>query len=110
MWDCVGQLNTEHFAGHADWRVPKQKELETIVDYSAAAPAVSTAFRGGNCGAECTDLLSAACSCTQSDYYWSATADASFPNSAWEVSFVDGLVDYGTKYDSEYIRAVRDMP
>ncbi|MCL2830684.1 MAG: DUF1566 domain-containing protein [Betaproteobacteria bacterium] len=40
--------NASNYKGHSDWRLPNVKELLSIVDYSSAAPAISSvAFPGG---------------------------------------------------------------
>lgn len=66
----VATLNTDLFAGHADWRVPNVMELITLLDFSAAAsPRVFAEFNNG-CVAAC-DLST--CSCTRAGEYWSST-------------------------------------
>ena len=101
IWDWIAGLNGSRFAGYSDWRVPTATELETIVDYGVTGPAVDAAFMGESCGVACTDLTSAACSCTEPDSYWSATTfpGSDFPNSAWQVTFIDGSV-YGSSFGS----------
>jgi len=98
------------FAGHADWRVPNIKELQSIVNYQNASPAVSAAFNTG-CSVDCPVTT---CSCTQSDFYWSSSS-FSFsyilaPNFAWSVYFGDGKDRSGGKQFSHYVRAVRGGP
>ena len=86
IWTWVSALNAANFAGHADWRVPKIAELESIVDYTLfTIPPVDAAFQGASCGATCTDLTDAACSCTSSTSYWPSTTYKVDPSSAWVV-------------------------
>jgi hypothetical protein len=108
-WTFVADLNSASFAGHTDWRAPKLQELQAIIDYAdAAPPAVDVAFQGASCGVACTDITSAACSCTQSTSYWAATTYAPGPIGAWRVGFSDGYVTATNKPDFNlYVRAVR---
>ena len=89
--DAVDFAEALEFAGYDDWYLPEIKELETIVDYSAANPAIDpTAFP--NC---------------QSSYYWSSTTHAHFTDYAWFVYFYDGYVIYDAKTNEYYVRPVR---
>jgi hypothetical protein len=107
IWTWVTALNAATFAGHADWRVPKREELRSLIDYAAVTvPAVNVAFQGASCGGACTDIASAACSCTNSRNYWSASTDAPYPTFAWFIYF-GGDVTPNQKLDSLYVRAVR---
>ncbi len=104
----MGSLNIAYFAGHNDWRLPTIQELESIVEFGTANPAIDIAFHGTSCGAGCTDITSASCACTQSGYYWSATSRTGFPSVAWYVDFFNGIVFYNTKTSTDYYaRAVR---
>jgi hypothetical protein len=110
IWDWLVQLNTAAFAGHADWRVPTVAEIESLVDYTAAPPATDSAFNGPSCGATCTDVTSAACSCTQPDPYWSASSDANGPPLAWVTDFFSDRTTPVAKFadfNVVYVRAVR---
>lgn len=111
IFKWVAALNAENsgagFAEHNDWRVPNVKELQSIADYGNLSPAVDVAFNGASCGASCADLTDPACSCTQSNFYWSATTVAGGPNGAWLVDFNVGYVGDDFKSDGYYVRAVR---
>lgn len=107
IWDWVARLNAAGFAGHADWRVPTVRELVDIVDYSTYGPAVDVAFHGTSCGASCTDMTSAACSCTQSGFYSSSATDPFNPDYAGTVNFLAGNVFWYGKGIRNYVRAVR---
>jgi hypothetical protein len=80
--DFLATLNRPPcFTGHCDWRLPSIQQLESIFDASVtdcgpspSPPCVDTAFNT-SCQTGCTVDGSGdtrACSCTQSDVYWSA--------------------------------------
>ena len=91
------------FASHKDWRVPNVKELISIVNMQNFVPAVSAAFNL-RCTPGCTVT---SCSCTQSDFYWSSSSYAFFPNDAWTVAFRVGNSYANFKTYNLYVRAVR---
>jgi hypothetical protein len=108
IWQMVAALNTANYGGHNDWRVPTRLELEGILDLAdMTPPVVNVAFQGASCGAVCTDVNDPACSCTQSYDYWSASTYAPSPILAWVVNFSDGFVDFSSKTNDLYVRAVR---
>lgn len=108
VWTWAADLNAASFAGHGDWRVPTLQELQGILDFTdATPPIVNVAFEGPSCGVACTDITSAACSCTQSNYYWSATTYAPVPQAAWIVVFGDGGQFASGRTNDFYVRAVR---
>jgi len=104
-WDeafaFVANLNANNHGGHADWRVPNVKELQSIVNYGktfSSMPAVSSEFdtmclRNTGCT---VDDPENACSCTARANYWSSTSFASFPRAWWVVSF-------GTDFGGGYV-------
>ena len=108
----VATLNSTHFAGHHDWRLPNVKELESIVNYGKFDPAVSPAFNT-KCTPGCTVLT---CSCTAEGgpdpergfLYWSSTTEGD-PFSAWGVNFQLGFVRPEAKDlpNNQFVRAVR---
>ncbi len=85
------------FAGHDDWRLPNLLELQSIVDYGRSRPAIDPVF-----GALPTSLDTT---------YWSSTAVAAVPDTAWLVFFDFGRVSsYELEHrnrDGSYVRAVR---
>ena len=112
-------LNSAGFAGHHDWRLPKEdglngsvpEELESILaaPYPCTGksnPCVDAAFNT-NCVASCSATGVSSCSCTQSNIYWSATTTASLPDFAWFVNFDDGTVGVSNKTLNYSVRAVR---
>ena len=71
----VQKKNAEKFLGHADWRLPSVKELQSIVDYTRSpdtthSPAIDPVFN-------CTTITNEG---GNTDYpcYWSATTHAGF--------------------------------
>lgn len=81
--------------GHSDWRLPTVEELFGLADRSRYSPAIDTdAFPG-----------------TKSDWYWSASPDASAPaDCAWIVGFSHGGYAYVGDQDGEYfVRPVRSV-
>ena len=66
------------------WRLPSMPELASLIDPSVTAPGPTLPP-----GHPFTNV--------QSDFYWSATAEADVPTIAWGVGFFSGLVDYNGK-------------
>ena len=80
--------------GDSDWRLPEIEALQTIVDYTRAAPAWSTIFDP-----------------RRSAYYWSSSVYAGDADDAWHVYFGNGLVAATAKPDNDnYVRCVRSGP
>ena len=81
--------------GYTDWRLPNIRELESLVDYSRAAPAIDDGVF------DC-----------QSAGYWSSTSLSLDAGIAWIVHFHDGMTNYSTKVGGflYYVRAVRSLP
>ncbi len=74
------------------WRLPTSTELESIVDYGKAGPAVDTVYFN--------HIISG--------FYWLSTTYQSDGNGAWLVDFSNGLVSYKAKDSNLYVRCVRD--
>jgi hypothetical protein len=109
VWTWLVELNAGSFATHNNWRLPKRAELEGLIDATdATPPVVDVAFDGASCGGGCTDVTSAACSCTPAGDYWSSSVIAVDPTTAWLVFFGFGSVGAGGTNFPAYVRAVRD--
>ncbi|HYD49175.1 MAG TPA: DUF1566 domain-containing protein [Terriglobales bacterium] len=107
-WEWLNALNAAGYGGYNDWRLPTVSELQGLIDYAdTMPPVVDVALHGASCGAACSDVTSAACACTQSDVYWSASTFAPNPNYAWGVGFNVGHLIASLKTTSDYVRAVR---
>ena len=105
MWQRVGSPDIQTWeqalaycealdiGGYTDWRLPTIKELQSLVDYSRYSPALNTAYFPN----------------TAASRYWSSTAYTPNTSYAWFVDFKYGDCDGngGTKYGSNYVRAVR---
>jgi len=78
-------------AGKTDWRLPTFKELQSIVDYSAYAPAINTSYFPD----------------TVATRHWTSSTNANNIGHAWLVSFHSGFVYFDVKTDSDYVRCVR---
>ncbi|KRG54081.1 DUF1566 domain-containing protein [Stenotrophomonas nitritireducens] len=96
---AVAKLNAEAFGGFTDWRLPEVEELFLLADRSRCSPAIDiTAFP----------------TC-QSDWYWTATDDASeekdedtgHSDYAWIVYFGYGLSSFSLRGNLNRVRAVR---
>ncbi len=103
--DFINALNYAGFGGYNDWRLPTVKELSLIVNtefnthYPVHNPAINTDYFPE----------------TKTNY-WTSTAYAYYPPSAWVVdfghsswgtSFCNGGIYSRDKSDSYYVRAVR---
>ena len=78
-------------AGYHDWRLPNQRELETIVESCGYAPAINLSVFPG----------------TAAEEFWSGTSYAGSPRYAWLVGFRTGTASYELKTVGLYVRLVR---
>ena len=91
----VARVNATGLCGASDWRLPTLHELETIVHFGEATPAIdSNYFPNSGLG-----------------FYWSSTS-ASTDNSinAWRTYFDSGLSDLSARNFSYSVRLVRVAP
>jgi len=91
--DAVAFCPTLTLAGHADWRLPTEIELVTLVDDSLANPGPvidPTAFPGA-----------------PADWFWSSTPLAGESSIAWYVSFDSGYTTTSVTTSMFYVRCVR---
>ena len=90
-WSAALSAAATPFAGYSDWRLPNQKELQSIVETGCYSPSVNeTAFPA-----------------TPVNNFWSSTAYASSPANTWFVLFSDGSSNVNIKTISYYARLVR---
>jgi hypothetical protein len=91
--DFIAALNSAHFGGYSDWRIPTIKELAYLVDYSIPlpGPTINTTYFPN----------------TVSSLYWSSTTHAYDTDDAWGVDFYDGYDCWSYKSLGGYVRAVR---
>ncbi len=83
--------NLSH-ANYVDWRLPNNKELKSIADYSLPNLAVNSIFFPN----------------AKSSDYWSSTTAANSSNEAWSVSFDSGYISRNAKSPSgRLVRCVR---
>jgi hypothetical protein len=93
---AIDALNAQNVGGHADWRLPNIRELESLVDLNRHSPALPA-------GHPIEDIA---------EGYWSATTSAYERQYAWVLYPRDGAVGVGYKRLPEFcVWAVRcDMP
>ena len=83
--------NSGGFAGFTDWRLPNIKELSSIIENQCYAPAINlTHFPN-----------------TPSSYFWSASPNVDYGDSAWGVGFNDGDDSWDNKDSAFQVRLVR---
>jgi hypothetical protein len=85
----VKALNT---GGHTDWRLPNERELRSLVDYSKGSPALPQGHPFTN---------------VQSDLYWSSTSLTFDAHIAWIVSMNYGTVNTYNKTNINLVWPVR---
>lgn len=84
--DICGDLT---LAGYTDWRLPEKNELQSIVDYGIAIPAIDITYFPN------TDI---------SDYWTNTEYNSS---DSWHVKFTDGSVVLGAKNIVKMVHCVR---
>ena len=78
--DFVKTITT---GGHSDWRLPNERELRSLADYSKYNPALPQDYSFTN---------------VRSDYYWSSTSSADHTSYAWAVDMGSGHGYNNTTY------------
>jgi len=90
--DLIRSMNAAKVHGHADWRLPNIRELESLIDTRRHTPALSAGHP--------FDRIPEGC--------WSSTTSVYEPRYAWVVYMQDGAVGVGYKRHPEfYVWAVR---
>ncbi len=91
----INAINTENgtgYAGFNDWRAPSVQELVSIVDYRRSGPAIDSIFGP-----------------TASMFYGSSTSRVNFPDQAWGIDFLSGMVLTDERKTTQHVQAVRDV-
>ena len=92
-----GNTISAGFAGHCDWRLPTNGELQTILDFSQ-----------GNCGGGSGACIDPIFGPSQPSQYWSSTTGSGDARFGWFVGFNDATTGNGYKdLVGCYVRAVR---
>ncbi len=84
--DGVKRMNAERMFGHADWRLPNIRELESLTDMAVHSPAVAFPEVFHNIRS----------------FYWSATTSAYDTAYAWTLYADDGNIGVGFKANPEF--------
>ncbi|MFU2486426.1 DUF1566 domain-containing protein [Thauera sp. WH-1] len=98
------------FAGHADWRLPTQPELLTLVYCSSGRRnTVNAEGYGGSCAGDYgkPTLLTAAFPDTPAGNFWTSTPHERYGYASWGVAFGSGATGIGTHTDYTHARLVR---
>ncbi|TAN64868.1 MAG: DUF1566 domain-containing protein [Methylobacter sp.] len=88
----VKAVNAAGWCGYKDWRIPRQAELHSIVDYSRYKPAINTRYFPNT---------------VKNARFWSSSSLAYDSSSAWIVYFYDGGGGLDGKDYGDYVRLVR---
>jgi hypothetical protein len=89
--DAATYCNGLNLGGQTGWRLPAQKELQSLVDVRAATPAIdTTAFPS-----------------TPAEFFWSSTADPGHPGFSWVDDFDSGLTHYYGQAFTYRVRCVK---
>lgn len=80
------------YAGYTDWRLPSQKELETIVEHRCIAPAINAEIFPN----------------TPPTGFWTSTEDPDYQPGVWLVYFLHGKAYMGNRQQEWKVRLVRD--
>jgi len=91
---CQANLNATGYGGYRDWRLPNVRELQSLVDYGRADPALPE-------GHPCDGVVPG--------YYWSSTPyiAAGTLEFAWHVNLYNGYVYGAHKSYAFYVWPVR---
>lgn len=86
--DCIRQLNTKNYGGHADWRLPTLEEAMSLMESEKHG-----------------DLYLASIFDHQQSSIWAADKESSWQ--VWVVDFKDGICNLGDVGGGHCARAVR---
>jgi hypothetical protein len=91
---AAGRCGLTDGSSAGNWRLPKVKELQSLIDFSHANPALPK-------GHPFTDV--------QTYVYWSSTEYVSDTNVAWRVDLYDGDVNTDDKSGTNYVWPVHSQ-
>ena len=92
----IMRLNAKEHCGYKDWRLPKVKDIRTLIDCSKENPGLPDRH----------PFLH-----TASGIYWSSEQNVQDPDYAWCVDMKNSRVDYYNKINhAEYVWGVRGAP
>ncbi|GAA4816752.1 hypothetical protein GCM10011365_00010 [Marinicella pacifica] len=89
--EALDIADAEDFAGFADWRVPNQKELRTIVARNCYSPSINTNVFPN----------------TPNDWFWASSPIATNDSNAWIVYFGSGYDGSSGRGGDGRVRLVR---
>jgi hypothetical protein len=84
--DLIETINADGAYGYHDWRLPDIRELESLTDMDAHAPALPQDHPFLNVR----------------PYYWSCTTSAYEPRYAWALYLMDGMLGVGYKSGANF--------
>jgi hypothetical protein len=90
--EAVAYCDQLVLGGHEDWRLPRIKQLLSIVSYSHYDPAIYSAFD------------------VRRGHYWSSSVNVYYYGYAFQVYFFDGSVSWDSWGYYYYVRCVRGGP
>jgi len=90
--DAINYCDNLNYAGYSDWRLPKFRELNSIVDTARYDPSINPVFIN-TAGTE--------------GHYWSSTTYAGDTSNAYYVDFGYGRSSYTTNTYAYHVRCVR---
>ena len=89
--DAVSYCNNLTIGGYTDWKLPRDLELMSIVDYGKRTPAIDSTYFPG----------------TYSTQYWTSSPMDSDSSHTWTVDFQDGYVNDFALITDHRVRCVR---
>ena len=89
---ALNSANDMGLCGFTDWRLPNVNELRSVIDYSKYSPALPASPPFIN---------------VQPAFYWSSSTTAFYPQGAWTVYMLYGVVHYNTKDSGSFVWPVR---